>query len=671
MQKYTNNFQDTDGRAIAGATVNVYTYPDGLMARLYETSDGGGVKGNPITTDDLGYFEFYAPNGDYTITITSPGTQPVTLSDVQLFDPKDGFIGDPVDADSYPSLQEALNSGRVIRLRDGKVYPVTTQLRIPAGSGIIGNGILLFNSDDFPATVKGVSATSVVLYALSVENITLRDFKMIGTCGVNSWIYPIALRDVRNADVWGIDVSGLNAGSMVLIDSSTDISVEKCFFHDSTLNRSISGGQLTAVETDDFRIGGVGSELINISSNSIRNLGWTPAFLAAYGPQTDGVNIKIGTKNYVVANNIMDGVGEGVDTFGDDGVIAGNIIKNALGYGVKLIHGASRNVVASNQIIYPGLGGIVIAGSSTASQNTDSNMIVGNLISGAGTNPGGYWVQPMYGIGVNNDGTFKAKDTLIQNNRVVNSSGANYAFQIASNGTGNVFDNNYSDGTPGAEFQGANATIYKPGFVGQFQPPGSTTTKYALTDTEGKYTQRFDAAQGATVETLQNFGIAAANNGLEKSWFFGKAGVSVGEAAREAIYATDTWADAAHASARYVLKLAAAGTSVNVLIVDPTAGVAAADLFSCDFRVSTVGKGLRVKEGSNAKQGVVTLTAGAATVANTAVTANSRIMLTSQADGGTPGFVRVSSRVAGTSFTITSSSGADASSVAYQIFEPA
>jgi hypothetical protein len=87
--------------------------------------------------------------------------------------------------------------------------------------------------------------------------------------------------------------------------------------------------------------------------------------------------------------------------------------------------------------------------------------------------------------------------------------------------------------------------------------------------------------------------------------------------------------------------------------------------------VQQAGKGLRVKEGSNAKQGTATLSAGSVTVSNTSVTANSRIFLTSQSDGGTPGFLRVSARSAGTNFTITSSSGSDTSTVAYQIFEPA
>lgn len=85
----------------------------------------------------------------------------------------------------------------------------------------------------------------------------------------------------------------------------------------------------------------------------------------------------------------------------------------------------------------------------------------------------------------------------------------------------------------------------------------------------------------------------------------------------------------------------------------------------------TVGKGLRVKEGTNGRMGRATLVAGAATVANTAVTAISEIFVTSQADGGTPGWVRVSARTAGTSFTVTSSSNTDTSAVAWMIVEPA
>jgi hypothetical protein len=84
---------------------------------------------------------------------------------------------------------------------------------------------------------------------------------------------------------------------------------------------------------------------------------------------------------------------------------------------------------------------------------------------------------------------------------------------------------------------------------------------------------------------------------------------------------------------------------------------------------STIGKGLQVKTGSNAKIGTATLVGGTVTVANTSVTANSRIFLTSNTDGGTPGWLRVSAKTVGTSFVITSSSATDTSTVAWQIVE--
>ena len=96
------------------------------------------------------------------------------------------------------------------------------------------------------------------------------------------------------------------------------------------------------------------------------------------------------------------------------------------------------------------------------------------------------------------------------------------------------------------------------------------------------------------------------------------------------------------------------------------------DVASGDVDVQTAGLGLAVAEGSNAKQGVATLVAGTVTVANTSVTANSRIQLTEQALGtvSVPSALCVSARVAGTSFTILASQATDTSVVAYEIFEP-
>lgn len=88
------------------------------------------------------------------------------------------------------------------------------------------------------------------------------------------------------------------------------------------------------------------------------------------------------------------------------------------------------------------------------------------------------------------------------------------------------------------------------------------------------------------------------------------------------------------------------------------------------FSMRVAGQGFQVAEGANAKQGVATLVAGTVTVANTSVTANSRIFLTAQ-DNNTTGALRVSARTAGTSFVITSNNAGDSGVVAYEIFEPA
>ena len=108
----------------------------------------------------------------------------------------------------------------------------------------------------------------------------------------------------------------------------------------------------------------------------------------------------------------------------------------------------------------------------------------------------------------------------------------------------------------------------------------------------------------------------------------------------------------------------------NILQTDGTFQVLLDQNIAGNVNAITAGKGLTVKGGSNARIGTSPLTAGSVVVANTSVTASTVILLTSQADGGSPGFVRVSTRTAGTSFTITSSSGTDTSTIGWLLVEP-
>ena len=92
-----------------------------------------------------------------------------------------------------------------------------------------------------------------------------------------------------------------------------------------------------------------------------------------------------------------------------------------------------------------------------------------------------------------------------------------------------------------------------------------------------------------------------------------------------------------------------------------TAGVSTAATFVCDG-MNLNGNGIYILDGTTA--GFATLVAGTVTVTNTNFKNTSKIFLSVKTLGGTQGFLRYSV-IDNTSFTITSSSGADTSTIAW------
>ena len=88
--------------------------------------------------------------------------------------------------------------------------------------------------------------------------------------------------------------------------------------------------------------------------------------------------------------------------------------------------------------------------------------------------------------------------------------------------------------------------------------------------------------------------------------------------------------------------------------------------------IQSAGQGVKIATGANAKMGTGTLAAGTVTIANTSVTAVSLIFISDTGAGGAAslGSLSVSGRVAGTSFTVTSSLVTDTSTFHYLIIEP-
>lgn len=163
------------------------------------------------------------------------------------------------------------------------------------------------------------------------------------------------------------------------------------------------------------------------------------------------------------------------------------------------------------------------------------------------------------------------------------------------------------------------------------------------------------------ITALVNLGNAADKSSTATQTFIGTGGLDVQQI---------SWHNGAS-----TMSFGSVGPSLDtgsVLMMNQVCCVTGVDLKVSDgtnLNISTIGDGLKIAEGANAKQGIATLVAGTVTVACTTVTANSRILLTAQ-DNGTTGALRVSARTAGVGFTIASSNVADGGVVAYEIFEP-
>ncbi|MFD3483772.1 glycosyl hydrolase family 28-related protein [Streptomyces sp. NPDC058665] len=88
------------------------------------------------------------------------------------------------------------------------------------------------------------------------------------------------------------------------------------------------------------------------------------------------------------------------------------------------------------------------------------------------------------------------------------------------------------------------------------------------------------------------------------------------------------------------------------------------------LNLGSAGGGIAIAEGANARMGVATLATGTVTVANTSVTATTRVFPIRQTAGGTLGHLSVT-KDPGVGFTITSSSNTETSTVVWFLVEPA
>jgi len=168
MQRWFDTVQDANGRAVANATVTVYTA--GAVNPLPTIYQAAGDKtapatqGNPFTTDALGNYSFAAPDGTYDIVISGGGIPTKTLPNLDFFD---GGV-------TYPSPM--LGTVTSVSLSAPAIFTV-------GGSPVTGSGTLALTLATQAANTALLGPTSGAAAAPTFRALVAADLPTVGTAG--------------------------------------------------------------------------------------------------------------------------------------------------------------------------------------------------------------------------------------------------------------------------------------------------------------------------------------------------------------------------------------------------------------------------------------------------------------------------------------------------------
>lgn len=174
MQKYHESVLNMTGTPADGVSVLVSLF-NGGVATIY--SDNGVTEAsNPLTTNSLGYFEFYAADGRYTLTISGSGIETINITDVLLEDPQDGSA---MVIDGGTISDSAISGGTVT---DSALSNITIDGVAVAGSDIAKYSRL--NDTDGSSLVgfiqSGTGAVARTGQDKLRETVSVKDFGAVG-----------------------------------------------------------------------------------------------------------------------------------------------------------------------------------------------------------------------------------------------------------------------------------------------------------------------------------------------------------------------------------------------------------------------------------------------------------------------------------------------------------
>lgn len=202
MQKYTDVVLDIRGNAVSGASVQINTLA-GTPATIY-ASNGSGVLANPLITDHVGRFSFYAANGRYTLNVKSGIAAAVQQADFILEDPND------------PS-PELIDGGT---FRNGSLENVTID-------GVTFPGTEVVKKTDLATTNNAAKGAGMVGFdGQTLDSLLLYAKSMAGYTALRAYTgraLSVRLTDTNVAAFYNrdlVDVTTPDDGYSVIVDGS-------------------------------------------------------------------------------------------------------------------------------------------------------------------------------------------------------------------------------------------------------------------------------------------------------------------------------------------------------------------------------------------------------------------------------------------------------------------
>lgn len=342
-----------------------------------------------------------APNGSSLIGFLQSGSGAVaTTVQTKLREIKSvedfGAVGNGV-ADDTSAFNAAAQTGRKILLQDGANYLISSRVNCATGTRFVcpDGGICTvtfktgaggYNGTDLTVSKDG-SGVCGFLFS-GTDDVGLEGIRFTTDGVASRVIYPVRCNGgtatkgcqflrlefvgfaVCNGGLLSLNTIG--AGSYVV----RDITGRSC---GTALTIWTGTPQITVFEIDNDMIASVPS--VAGYAENIRGIdvALTGAALAAYGAQTDVVNIAgiSGTDNKgpTIYGVYGDNVGEVVDLFCNQAVIKGIRARNVYNYVCKFIHGAQFNDVEVEAIAGVGVAAVLFSGSSALVGHTQYNNV--------------------------------------------------------------------------------------------------------------------------------------------------------------------------------------------------------------------------------------------------------------------------------------------------------